>query len=150
MFLVFFENKLKWVFRHWISVTQCWKKIQAIFSKTVPVLKWSVTIWMSVTLWSVTIMSVYNTLNSSSALNREYVENFDIAFLPLLNPDGYEWSEFSVQNFFNHFFYRFSIIKIYKSGKIWETSQFCKESLHCDTWFSESLVRHHTTRFPLF
>ena len=92
------------------------KKIQAIFSEIVPVLKWSVTILVSVTIRSVTIMSVYNTLNSSSALNREYVKNFDIAFTPLLNPDGYEWSEFSVQIFFNHFFYRFSIIKIYQKN----------------------------------
>ena len=37
-----------------------------------------------------------------------------------------------------------------KSGKIWETPWFCWESLHCDRWLSESLVRHHPTPFLLF
>ena len=43
----------------------------------------------------------------------------------------------------------YSTIKIWKSREIWETPLFCLESLYCDTWLSESLVRHHTTLFLL-
>ena len=35
-------------------------------------------------------------------------------------------------------------IKIWKSEEILETPWFYKKSLHCDTWLSESLLRHHT------
>ena len=41
-------------------------------------------------------------------------------------------------------------VKIWKNRKIWETPWFCWESLYCDTWLSESLVRHRTTPFMLF
>ena len=43
-----------------------------------------------------------------------------------------------------------SSIKILKSRDIRETPRFCQESLHCDTWLSESLVRQNTSPFLLF
>ena len=40
-------------------------------------------------------------------------------------------------------------IEIKKQGDL-KTPWFCKESLHCDMWLSEPLVRHNTTPFLLF
>ena len=60
----------------------------------------------------------------------------------VLNEYSFDWIQY-----YTHFC---STSKILKSRRILETPWFCKESLYCDTWLSESLVRHRTISFLLF